>query len=372
MRFYYYDKDNKKEIKKIDRDNIASDICNKLKTWSQDVEEVKHDYDRIIKEVYPCSNRNQQKIKLIPDVYEQFNTYKANIFKSTYQNYDGMFDIEGLDERSHNVSAILKSSMVYDFYKIHLQGTMDAILDDWITKGECAWFLHWDTKVEKKRIQDFDINEFGEEVAINRMVDEVVHSGADVKRVDPLNVFFDKSQRYNWNMCGKILRDFIPIQYILANKKYKLTPIERSELKELISQSTNKEIDNIKADKLDVGIKVIGNTVEVLEYYGDYIIPDKGDIARNVVITIIAGKYVAQLEESMYPMCPLVYKAYLERPDTLRGQSPLKPTLLLNELENRCMDLQMEAWHMTVNPPFLTPKGMINTGSKLQAGKPFE
>ena len=207
---------------------------------------------------------------------------------------------------------------------------------------------------------------------VNTPVDKITHSGPDIKRIDPLNLYFDKSQRYNWNMCGKIYRDFAPIQYVLANTKYRFTKEERAELKELVAEQDKDYISDLTSDKLDIDKHIIGNSVEVLEYYGDYIIPDKGDIVRNVVMTVVAGKYLVQVEESQYPMCPIVYSTYLDRPDTLRGQSPLKPTLLLNELENRCMDLQMAAWKLTVNPPVLAPKGMIAVGQKVEPGRPFE
>ena len=57
MRFYYYKDDNKKEIRKIDRDNICEDINKKAKQWSRDVEEVREDYDRVVREIYPSANK---------------------------------------------------------------------------------------------------------------------------------------------------------------------------------------------------------------------------------------------------------------------------------------------------------------------------
>ena len=105
-----------------------------------------------------------------------------------------------------------------------------------------------------------------------------------------------------------------------------------------------------------------------MEYYGDYIIPSNGDVARNVIIVVIAGKYLAKLEESLYPVCPIGYTCYNERPDSLRGQTPLKPALLLNELENKCMDLTMESWLLTTNPPMLAQKGFINQGIVYEPG----
>lgn len=376
MRFYYYKDNNKKEIRKIDRDNICCDINNKAKIWSQDVEEVREDYDRVINEIYPSTHEYKDQVKMIPDVYEQRQSLKANMYKSTYQNYDGMFDIEGLDPESHEMSAMLKSALVYDCYKIDLQSTLDKILDDYIDKGEAAWFAHWTTKVERKRIQSEVpiLDEYGDLIDIaveNRAKDEVVYEGADIERIDPLNLYFDKSQRNHWESCGKIYREFVPLNYILTNQDYKLTREEISELKNLVAQRKNETVYNYSDEYYDIDTKVIGSTVEVMEYYGDYILPN-GDVARNVIIVVIAGKYLAKLDESLYPVCPIGYATYNERPDSLRGQTPLKPALLLNELENKCMDLTMEAWLLSTNPPMLAQKGFINSGITYEPGGVIE
>ena len=371
MRFYYYKDNNKKEIRKIDRDNICEDINNKAKQWSRDVEEVREDYERVVREIYPSTNEYKAEVKLIPDVYEQRQSLRANIFKATYQNYDGMFDIEGLDPESHEMSAMLKSALVHDCYKIDLQSTLDKILDDYMDKGEAAWFAHWTEKKEQKRYQAEEpiigITELGEEVITgieytNRVQDEIVYEGADVDRIDPLNLFFDKSQKNHWQSCGKIYREFVPLSFILSNTDYKLTRDEIADLKEMVQQANKETTDDYAKDYHNIDTKVIGSTVEVMEYYGDYIIPSNGDVARNVIIVVIAGKYLAKLDESMYPVCPIGYTCYNERPDSLRGQTPLKPALLLNELENKCMDLTMESWLLTVNPPLMAQKGIVNQG----------
>jgi hypothetical protein len=376
MRFYYYKDDNKKEIRKIDRDNICADINDKAKLWSQDVEEVREDYDRVVREIYPSANEYKDQVKMIPDVYEQRQSLRANLFKSTYQNYDGMFDIEGLDPESHQLSAMLKSALVYDCYKIDLQSTLDKILDDYMDKGEAAWFAHWTTKVERKRVQEEvpvldDMGNLLDVEVINRPYDEIVYEGADIERIDPLNLYFDKSQKNHWESCGKIYREFVPLTYILANKDYKLTRDEIADLKQEV-EAKQKETTYDYADAYhNVDTKFIGSSVEVMEYYGDYILPN-GDTARNVIIVVIAGKYLAKLDESLYPVCPIGYTCYNERPDSLRGQTPLKPALLLNELENKCMDLTMESWLLTTNPPVLAQKGFINSGITYEPGGVIE
>lgn len=372
MRFYYFKDDNKKEIRKIDRDNICNDINEKAKIWSKDVEEVKEDYERVVNEIYPSTNQYKDQVKMIPDVYEQRQSLKANMYKATYQNYDGMFDIEGLDPESHEMSAMLKSALVYDCYKIDLQSTLDKILDDYIDKGECAWFSHWTTKVERKRAQEEvpTVDEFGNLIDIqivNRPQDEVTYEGADIERIDPLNLYFDKSQRKHWDSCGKIYREFVPLNYILSNQDYKLTRDEIASLKDMVDRKKDETVYDYNDEYHNIDTKVIGSTVEVMEYYGDYILPN-GDTARNVIIVVIAGKYLAKLDESLYPVCPIGYTSYNTRPDSLRGQTPLKPALLLNELENKCMDLTMESWLLTTNPPMLSPKGFIKSGVNYEPG----
>ena len=130
----------------------------------------------------------------------------------------------------------------------------------------------------------------------------------------------------------------------------------------MVEQASRSQVFDYTDDYHNIDTKVIGSTVEVMEYYGDYIIPSNGDVARNVIIVVVAGKYLAKLDESLYPVCPIGYTCYNERPDSLRGQTPLKPALLLNELENKCMDLTMESWLLTVNPPVMAQKGIINSG----------
>ena len=376
MRFYYYKDDVKKEIRKIDRDNICSDINNKAKQWSKDVEEVREDYDRVVREIYPSANEYKDQVKMIPDVYEQRQSLRANLFKATYQNYDGMFDIEGLDPESHQLSAMLKSALVYDCYKIDLQSTLDTILDDYMDKGEAAWFAHWTTKVERKRIQEEvpildDMGNLIDVEIINRPEDKIVYEGADVERIDPLNLYFDKSQKSHWESCGKIYREFVPLTYVLANKDYKLTRDEIADLKQEVEAKQKETVYDYADAYHNVDTKFIGSSVEVMEYYGDYILPN-GDTARNVIIVVIAGKYLAKLDESLYPVCPIGYTCYNERPDSLRGQTPLKPALLLNELENKCMDLTMESWLLTTNPPVLAQKGFINSGITYEPGGVIE
>ena len=377
MATYYYKDDVKKMLSKIDRDSIATDIKSKAKSWYSDLTDPRQDAERLLKEIFPDYNQVDRKQKKIPDVYEQYKTYESAIFKATYESLDGMFDIQGEDVRSNSMASIWKASLIYDFDKIKLKNTLDACLTDWITKGEACALVRWDEDIERvpEVVEMFKIDEAtGQQVSDGfeqQMVNKITYQGADIKRVDPHQVFYDKSQKYNWDMCGKIIRMFLPIQYILANEQYKLNAREKKELRDLIAENkTGDTRSNINSDKNNIDTTIVGNTLEVLEYRGDYIIPDSGDIVRNALIVIVAGKYVAILDEDKTPKCTLIMATYLERPDTLRGQSPLKPTYILSDIENKCMDLQMTSWELNTVPTFLAPKGSFPINTKVRAGEP--
>jgi len=367
MGIYLNDGDSKKELRKLKRTEIVEDINNKFCEWYDDLEQPRRDTVALLKELFPDYNRNKKDVKKIPSLYEQYKTYTSAISKATYGSYEGMFDVEGQDLRSNNLSATYKASLIYDYNKMHLKNSLDAVLDDWTIKGEGALFVHWDEDITKK--PTIVIDEFtGEPTKSFSYESEDAH--VHIRRIDPHNLYFDKSQRYNWCMCGKIIREFVPIQYVLTNQLFKFTKEERVELESLIS-NTPKTID-LHEEKKSKDRKILGKTVEVLEYRGDYIHPVTGKVIKDVVIVVVAGKYLARLEESEYIKCPIVYGSYLDRPDTGRGQSPLKPVYIINEVENMCMDLSLKAWELNTNPVFIAPKGAFQSYTRLEAGKPLE
>lgn len=372
----FYTKDNKKKLLTKDRrSTIASDIDTKFKLWYSDLYISRLETLKLLRDLFPGYANEGMKLKKVPSTYEQAKTYESAIYRATYQNYDGIVDIEGQDLRSNNLAGIYKASLVYDYNNINLKATLDEILKDWITKGEGSAYISWKENIiqvpEKEIVQVYDevSGQTYEEVQ-TVMKDVVTFRGVDVKRIDPHNLYFDKSQKENWDACGKVYRAFVPIQTILANTSYNLTSQEIKELKELTKP--NEDIGDYRNKVIDSGVKVIGSNIEVLEFYGDYMVPETLDVVRNAEIVIIAGKYVARMEQSKKPKCPIVYGSYLERPDTLRGQSPMKVPAILNDVENMCVDLMMKAWQLNVDPVFLAPKGSFPSYSRLVPGKPIE
>lgn len=368
-------KTDRRSLNKAKRDVIVGDILDKFNSWYDQLTEARKDTVALLKEIFPSYKNTAGEVKKIPDVYEQYQTYMSAIYRATYQSYDGMFDIEGQDLRSNDLSSVYKASLVYDFYKINLKGTLDGVLDDWTTKGESAAYVHWDQDIEKvPQIQgEAVLDSEGNIVDVNykKTMASVVKPGhVDIKRMDPHNLYYDPSQRWNWDMCGKIYRSFVPLQYVLANTAFNLSKEERDELVDMVRNAP--QVSDLSDEEKAQDIRVIGSTIEVLEYRGDYLVPETNELLRDMEIFVVAGKYLARMAESMYPVCPWIYGTYLARPDTGRGQSPLKSAYIIADVENKCMDLSLKAWELNVIPTFLAPKGAFAEFTEMVPGKPVE
>lgn len=372
----YYFKDNSKKLLRRDKkDAIVECIDKKFKSWYNDLTKSREEAIKVLKDIFPSWRNERNIVKKIPSTYEQFKTYESAIYRATYQNYDSIVDIEGQDLRSNNIAGIYKASLVYDYNNIDLKSTLDKILFDWVTKGEGSAFISWKEDIQQIPVtEQIDVIDELTGQVVPQLVattkDITTFRGVDVKRIDPHNLYYDKTQRENWEACGKIYRDFVPIQNILANTSYNLTAEEKKDLFSLVEK--NDEINDLEEQKVSQETTVIGKSVEVLEYYGDFLIPDTQDIIKSAEIVIIGRKIIAKIERSKRPRCPIVYNTYLSRPDTDRGQSPMKPATILNDVENMCIDLTIKAWQLNVDPVFLAPKGSFSTYQRLIPGKPLE
>lgn len=384
---YYYKDNSKKLLRKDKRDDICRDIQKKFEIYYKDLEPTRKDALHIMKAIYPGYAKHKHSHKHILDTYEQYKSYKSAIRNATYKNYDSLVDIEGQNNESNNLASTYKASLIYDYNNINLDVTLDDCQDDWDIKGEASAYVCWkqeivqvpfvrEEPVFEEIVIDETTGETVEEIVDIRMVNDtmnvVEYEAVDIKRIDPFNLFYDKAMYQDWEHCFKMYRTFVPLQKILANQDYKLTKEEKDCLIEEVQKNTNISFEDLEKEQIDCETKFYSGMVEVLECDGDYLIPNTSDIIRRAEITIIAGKYIAQIGQSVKPKCPIVHGVYMRRPDTSRGQAPLKPAYILDKAENRCFDLQYRAWELNVNPVFLAPKGAFAPFTLLSPGKPLE
>lgn len=374
MTTFFYNENKKVSLTPARRQAICSDINNMFKRFYSDLDASRRETEDILKGLYPDTNTD--KIDKIPDLYEQYKTYISALQRACYPDYRAIVDIEGLDMESNSYASAYKSSLVYDWYNIDLLKTINKASIDWTIKGESALFVCW--KEEYYQVTNVSTNnyldDFGNIVTetVKTKEDIPTFKAVDVKRIDPHSLFFDKSQVDDWDNCRKIYRDFVPVETILANSSYNLTPEEKKDLRELVKESSECETDSRFDSENNAEKKVFGNTVEVLEFEGTYTLPDSPETLRRMEATVIAGKYLAKFQESDKPKSPFIWACYMERPDTGRGQSPLKIPQIINSVENMCLDLAMQCWINTANPVFLAPKGAFPKALNIVPGRPVE
>lgn len=369
---YFYKENKKVSLNPERRQSICADIKSMFKRYYKDLDPSRKETAEILKSLFP--DTNPEKMEKVPDLYQQYQTYISAIYRACMQSYEAIVDINGLDLASNQMASTYKASLIYDWYNIDLQDTLLKNLDDWAIKGEVSAYVQWKTETYQQvntvnnEYIDPDGNTVKETIKIRD--DIPIFECTDVKYIDPHSLYFDKSQVDDWDNCRKIYRDFVPLEQILANTNYNLTPDDRKALKELVKAEQKNE-DNL-VNGVNERTIVYGNTVEVLEFEGTYVLPDTLEPLRRIEATVIAGRFLSQFKESDKPQSPFIWKAYLKRPDTGRGQSPLKVPSIINCVENMVMDLVMACYKLVANPPFLTPKGAMPFGIQVKPGMPIE
>lgn len=370
----YFIKSNKKiRLTPEKRQTIVKDINGMFKQFYPDLTDTKVEYNKILKDLFPLTF-SSDKINKIPSLYEQYKTYISMLHRGCYPSYDAILDVEGLDIRSNNLASTYKASIVYDWYLINLMDTLDKLADDWVKKGEAACYVCWKRVVKeiKREVPVLEASDNNIELTSTTVTEPIeTFSAVDVKYIDPFNLYFDKTNVDNWDSCKKIYRSFVPLEEILSNTSYDLTNEERKELKDMV-YTNQKDVGDVYAEMIDENTKIIGNTVEVLEFDGDYTDVDSKEVYRRIEATVIAGKYLSKFQESKKPSSSIIWASYMQRPDTGRGQSPMVIPSILNEVQNACADLNLQAWKLSVYPTFLAPKGAFNRYERIEAGKPIE
>ena len=370
----YFIKSNKKiRLTPEKRQTIVKDINGMFKQFYPDLNDTKVEYNKILKDLFPLTF-SSDKINKIPSLYEQYKTYISMLHRGCYPSYDAILDVEGLDIRSNNLASTYKASIVYDWYLINLMDTLDKLADDWVKKGEAACYVCWKRVVKeiKREVPVLEATDNNIELTSTTITEPIeTFAAVDVKHIDPFNLYFDKTNVDNWDSCKKIYRSFVPLEEILSNTSYDLTNEERKELKDMV-YTNQKDVGDVYAEMIDENTKIIGNTVEVLEFDGDYTDVDSKEVYRRIEATVIAGKYLSKFQESKKPSSSIIWASYMQRPDTGRGQSPMVIPSILNEVQNACADLNLQAWKLSVYPTFLAPKGAFNRYERIEPGKPIE
>lgn len=317
------------------------------------------------------NERWKSKVKMCK-AYMFYQTLKAFIWKNIYSNINSMFDVSGENHDSDNFSNKQKAVLVDMLEKMDYQKTCDSVIDNAILYGELISFTAWKKKYEEyRRPIDFFKNMFSEDVTKLPQIVEAMKNGeshwVDTRKiydnpyiypVSPADIVFDVTQLDNWNDCPKIYRAFKTPDNIINNRFFSIDKETAHNIRQLLN---SEKIDNLNSQKKDnLRDEVVnGSTVEVLEHWGDFILPS-GEVLKNWHVVVVGRKYLVQFEKNDSTINPFTYGTLVTDPDTKRGISPLYCVLSLASSQEGFLNRTIDMQSLTENPPLLAPEGFFD------------
>lgn len=376
---YLIQKENSiKKLSKGDENSLVKSITENFKIYNEKRIQNLQNSNALIDEIFfknkfvtNTSDKNtnwKSKIKMCK-LFMFYQTLKAFIWRNVYSNVNSMFDVSGENQDSDNFSNKQKAMLVDILEKMNYQKTCDTVIDNALLYGELISFTAWKKRYEEyRRPIEFFKNIFSDDFQKLPRVMEAISQGknywTDSKKiydnpfiypVNPANLVFDVSQKDNWDDCPKIYRSFKCPQDIINNQLYSIDSLTAREIKNLVK--TNNEPYN-KDVKKHLDEVVDGQTVEILEHWGDLKLPD-GTILKNWHAVVVARKYLVRFKKNETIINPFTYGTFIQDPESKRGISPLYSILSIahaqEDLFNRTLNMQA----LSENPPLLAPEGFF-------------
>ena len=376
---YLIEKENStKKLSKSDENSLVKSITEDFKIYNEKRNQNLQNSNALIDEIFfknkvatNSSDKNtnwKSKIKMCK-LFMFYQTLKAFIWRNVYSNVNSMFDVSGENQDSDNSSNKQKAMLVDILEKMNYQKTCDTVIDNALLYGELISFTAWKKRYEEyRRPIEFFKNIFSDDVQKLPRILEAIAKGKNywtdsrkiydnpfIYPVNPANLVFDVSQKDNWNDCPKIYRSFKSPQDIINNQLYSIDKITAQEIKNLVKSDTepyNKDVKKLLDEVVD------GQTVEILEHWGDLKLPD-GTLLKNWHAVIVARKYLVRFQKNETIINPFTYGTFIQDPESKRGISPLYSILSIahaqEDLFNRTLNMQA----LSENPPLLAPEGFF-------------
>lgn len=328
----------------------------------EQLNDIKNLRETIYKNQIPQINGWDSNIEL-PDIYELAQTLKSQITENLYSNPDAMFDVSGSDPFSQGLANKQKAMLVNTFDQMKIQDELEKVVDSIVETGECTLFAGWQTKIKNiRRAQSIEEQLVAPTPDGFVVESKVVYDNPVIKHVKSEDFAFDKNRLDNWDSCVKIYRTYCDVEELQENQANNLLTAEKIEtLKGVVANKFKKQNDKSTED----------NRLEVLEYWGDIEL-STGEILKNWLIVVAGRREVVRFEPNPFILNPFIHGNIIENPDTLRGISPLRVALILNNISSTILNKQVDALALMMNPPYLAPKGCFKGEQIVRPGKIIE
>lgn len=397
MSFEYIVEKENKTIKLSEEEckNLAQSIRVDFETYNAGRTENLNKAKTLIDEIFFRTDLKKEKDKnkkwkmkvKMCKTFMYYQTLKAFIWKNVYSNMNSMFDVSGENQEADSASNKQKAMLVDIFEKMEYQKTIDKIIDYALFYGELISYTAWKKKEEEyRRPIDFFKQLYAQDLTkLPKIIDAMtkgkkyyidtreVYNNPYIYDVNPADLVFDVTQADNWDCCPKIYKTWKTTDEILNNKLYRVSKADATAIKELVkSRKVDSGEQSDQTDDRLIDETVNGQTIEVLEHWGDLRLPN-GTVLKNYHAVSVVGKYLVRFSKNEMTINPFTHGNLLKDPQTGRGLSPLISVLELAKTQEGLMNKTYDMQTLNENPPLFAPEGFFEEDEvELYPGKIIE
>lgn len=273
----------------------------------------------------------------------------SNYISSLFPNDDWLKWMSyGTSKEGRNKAEVIEAYMTNKCKENHFRKVMSDLLLDYIDYGNAFAMPSF---VASYR-----------ELANGETVPNYV--GPKAVRISPLDIVFDATAS-DFESSYKIIRSIKTLGEIAKiaktepdNSFWKDVLKRRSEVRKIIgggmdSHQFNKAV-GYQADGFGSMFEYYnGDTVEILEFFGDYYDSESGELYENVILTVADGATVVRIVPmpSWFGSAPIYHVGWRKRTDNLWAMSPLANIIGMQYRIDHLENAKADAIDMAINPP---------------------
>lgn len=377
-----------KELPENQRKKFAADVAGKWSEWDSNRRSQVDTAKKIMTEVYLKQPRRKFEGELswmsdvkLNDLYNIKRTKKSMLWQTLWAQPEQMFDVKGTNEATEQNAKAQKAAIVDSLSKMKIGKQFDKAVDNLYDTGEMIFKVDWEQrkKVVKRQRKDLGfvlMNLFrkyqGSGFGMSESLKDIelpYYENARVESINPLMFVFDAS-KYKlgdvaaWDSLIKIYKRFETLENIKNNGVYKITPDMINDLKH------NSDFDISAEDKELVDMRDVeehGGTYSILYCHGDFKI--NGQLYKNYIAEILAGKYLIRFEENPMYINPFTMPCAMQfDPLTKRGISDLKAAFDLLKAQEDLTNTAFDVQKLKANPPSWSDERLFDKNNTLKDG----
>lgn len=336
-----------KKLNKDDNEELASIISKWWTKWHQNRESQLDTAQRIQKLISLNQEDRNKKKKWKSNikenkVYTTWDSMKSGMWKEIWSNEAQMFDVVAVSKEFEEAAQLQKEALCNSLKKMNAGAQYDIAVDNWGIYGDFIFKTDW--KKHIKKVKRFNQFRGFEEIQLP------LYENTNIEAINPMFFVWDVTKyklgkKETWDSCPKIFKRFETIENIKNNPQYKLT---KEQIEDLDDEKTSSPVD-CESDRQLAGLCKYGEMLEVLYFHGD--LKFNGVRYKNVVIEVLARKYIIRFEQNPIYINPFIVGFTEIDPYTKRGISPLKSILDMAEVKEEKINQASDIATLNANPP---------------------